>query len=100
MVQEPFVALYAMMAILLTKQLDATPFEIALLTIFKPVVSLFSFYWGSFLIKRKHHLKTNLLLASCLSFAPFALSPLVDHVWFFILAGAMYALFSGRVFLR
>lgn len=94
MVQEPFVALYAMMAILLTKQLHAAPFEIALLTMLKPVVSLFSFYWGSFLLTKQHRLKTNLLLASSLSFAPFILAPVMDHVWFFIVAGAMYALFS------
>lgn len=94
MVQEPFVALYAMMAIFLTKQLGASPFEIALLTMLKPIVSLFSFYWGSFLLTRKHHLKTNLLLASSLAVTPFLLSPFMSHVWFFIAAGAMYALFS------
>ena len=92
--QEPFVALYAMMAILLTKQLGASPFEIALLTMLKPVVSLFSFYWGSFLLTRNHHLKTNLLLASSFSVTPFLLAPFMNHVWFFIGAGAIYALFS------
>lgn len=83
-----------MLAIFLTKQLHASPFEIALLTMLKPLVSLLSFYWGSFLLTKRHNLKNNLLIASSLSFLPFIFSPFVDHVWFFIGAGACYALFS------
>jgi hypothetical protein len=94
MLQEPFVALYSMMAILLTKEIDASAFQIAILTMLKPTVAVLSFYWGSFFLKRRSALKTNLLVASCFSVFPFLFSPLVNHAWFFVLAGALYTLFS------
>ncbi len=94
MVQEPFVVIYSMIAILLTKQLDASPFQVAVLTMLKPTVSVLSFYWGSFLLRKRSHLKENLLAATSLSVIPFLFAPIVDHAWFFVIAGALYALFS------
>ena len=94
MVQEPFVAIYSMLAIILTKQLDATPFQVAVLTMLKPMVSVLSFYWGSFLLKKRSHLKENLLAATSFAVIPFVFAPIVDHAWFFVIAGAGYALFS------
>ena len=94
MVQEPFVALYSMLGILITKQLDATPFQVAVLTMLKPTVSVLSFYWGFFLQHRQTHLRANLLAATSLAVLPFIFSPFVAHAWFFVAAGAIYALFS------
>lgn len=94
MVQEPFVVIYSMLAILLTKQLDATPFQVAVLTMLKPTVSVLSFYWGSLLLKTRSRLKENLLVATSFSVLPFLFSPLIDHAWFFVIGGAGYALFS------
>ncbi len=93
-VQEPFVVIYSMIAILITKQLDASPFQVAILTMLKPVVSVLSFYWGSFLLKRRSLLKGNLLAATSFSVIPFLFAPIIDHAWFFVIAGALYALFS------
>ena len=94
MVQEPFIALYSMLGILLTKQLDASPFQVAVLTMLKPVVSVLSFYWGSLLQQKRTHLRANLLAATSFAVLPFLFAPLVDHAWFFVAAGAGYALFS------
>ena len=94
MVQEPFIALYSMLGILLTKQLDASPFQVAVLTMLKPVVSVLSFYWASFLQQKRTHLRANLLAATSLAVIPFLFAPLIDHAWFFVAAGAGYALFS------
>jgi MFS family permease len=94
MVQEPFVAVYSMLGILLTKQLDASPFQVAVLTMLKPVVSVLSFYWGSFLQQKRTHVRANLLAATSFAVVPFLFAPLVDHAWFFVAAGAGYALFS------
>lgn len=94
MVQEPFIAIYSMIAILLTKQMGATPFQVAVLTMLKPMVSVLSFYWGSLLLKKRAHLKENLLAATSFSVLPFLFAPIVDHAWFFVIAGAGYALFS------
>ena len=94
MVQEPFLALYSMLGILITKQLDASPFQVAVLTMLKPMVSVLSFYWGSFLQQKRTHLRANLLIATSFAVLPFAFAPLVDHAWFFVAAGAIYSLFS------
>ncbi len=94
MVQEPFIVIYSMMAVLLTKQLDATPFQVAVLTMLKPMVSIISFYWGSLLLRKRSLLKESLLVATSLSVLPFLFSPIVDHAWFFVIAGSGYALFS------
>jgi MFS family permease len=94
MVQEPFIALYPLMAVLLSKELGATPFQIAVLTMLKPAVSVLSFYWGSFLSRYRSLLKTNLLLATTLAVLPFLFAPFSTYVWFFVAAGACYSLFS------
>jgi MFS family permease len=93
-VREPFVVLYSMLAVLMAKQLDATPFQVAVLTMLKPLVSVISFYWGSFLLSQRSHLKAHLLAASTLAIFPFLLAPVVNHAWFYVAAGATYALFS------
>jgi hypothetical protein len=94
MLQEPFVALYSMMAILLTKEVGASAFQISILTMLKPTITVLSFYWGSLLLKRRFPIKTNLLIASGLGVLLFLFAPFVTHAWYFILAGALYAFFS------
>ncbi len=92
--QEPFVALYAMLAILLSKNLGATPFQIALLNMLKPTVSVLSFYWGSYLHSHTSLTKTSLITATAFAVLPFIFSPAIDSVWIFIFMGAWYSLFS------
>ena len=92
--QEPFLSLYALLAFVLTKELKATAFEIAILTMLRPTVSLFSFYWGSFLLRHRTLLRANLFVATFLSVFMFLFSPLVSNVWYFIVAGAFFWLFS------
>lgn len=94
MVQEPFVALYSLLGIFLTKQLQATPFELAVLTMLKPMVSVFSFYWGSYLLRRRSTLRSNALVATSFAVVPFLFAPFISQSWFFVAAGALYALFS------
>lgn len=94
MLQEPFVALYSMMAILLTKEIGASAFQISILTMLKPTVAVLSFYAGTSFLKRHCTIKTNLLIALACSTLPFLLSPFVDHAWYFVVAGALYTLFS------
>jgi hypothetical protein len=94
LLQEPFVALYSMLAILLTKEFGASAFQIAILTMLKPAIAVLSFYWGSLFSKKCFSIKTNLLVASCLSVFPFLFATCVRHAWYFVLAGACYTLFS------
>ena len=95
MLEAPFLALYPMLAIFLVKEYQASPFQISLLTMLKPAITVISFYWSSlFLKKSSSSVKLNLLLAITLSGIAFLFSPWIHSCWYFIAAGAIYALFS------
>lgn len=93
-VQEPFIVLYSMLALLITKNLGASPFQIAVLNMLKPTVSMFSFYWGSYLHAHTALTRPTLILFTALSTLPFLLSPMSSNVWFFIAISAWYSLCS------
>lgn len=90
---EPFVALFALISILLAKELHATPLQIAILTMLRPTVALLSFYWSA--ISHYHgNLKTSVMWATALSVTPFIFTPITTNVWYFIFAAGCYSLFA------
>lgn len=86
----PFWIIYNLMPYILYKDLHATPFQITTLVILKPLVSLFSVYWGEAIKQRRDLLLSNVIWARFLSLAPFFFFPFVDNVWFFIGASVLY----------
>jgi hypothetical protein len=94
LLNEPFIALYALMPFILRKDLEATLFQISFFTMLKPAVSLFSFYWSSWISCRKDRLRSNLIGAGILARLPFLFVPFIGNVWYLIFAGATYMLFS------
>jgi hypothetical protein len=93
LLSEPLFTLYVMLAFILRKDLDATAFQIALLTMLKPVVSVFSFYWSAGVARKK--LRWNVASAGFLARLPFLFFPFVDNVWFLI-GGAVVHMFFYR----
>ena len=91
---EPFVSIFALLTIILTKYMGASPFQIAAFTMLKPTVSVFSFYWGFHVSQKPKTLRSNLLFANFFSVLPFLLFPFFDSIWFLIVASACYMLFS------
>lgn len=94
LLNEPFLALYALMPFILRKDLDATMFQISLFAMLKPTVSVFSFYWSAWVACRKDRLRSNLIGAGILARIPFFFVFCTDDPWFLIFAGAIYMLFS------
>jgi MFS family permease len=92
LLSEPLFTVYGLIAFILYKDLGATPFQIALMTMLKPVVTILSFYWSAGL-GRFQRLKSNLLWAGFLMRAPFLLCPWVDSIWFVIGAAVNYMFF-------
>ncbi len=92
--QEPFVVLYSMLVLLITKNMGASPFQIALLNMLKPTVSVISFYWGSYLHTHPALTRPTLILLTLFSTLPFIVSPYITDVWIFIALGAWYSLCS------
>ena len=94
LLNEPFVVFYALLPFILRKDLQATTFEIALLTMLKPAVSVFSFYWSAKMGKHSGKLKTNLVITGLLAYLPFLFYPFFQNRWYLIFASAIYMLFS------
>jgi MFS family permease len=87
---EPLSTLYCFVPVILCKDLHASAFEIALLMTLKPVVTLLSFYWSA---RSGGRLKANTVGAGIWMRLPFLLLPLMNSVWFVILASVNYMLF-------
>ncbi|PIS01581.1 MAG: MFS transporter [Chlamydiae bacterium CG10_big_fil_rev_8_21_14_0_10_35_9] len=93
MLNEPLFTLYNLTAFILCKDLGATAFQIAILTMLRPTVSLLSLYWSANLHERSDKLKSNLLGAGFLSRLLFLFFPLYENAWFVIIAAAVYLMF-------
>lgn len=93
----PFWAIYSLLPIFLYKDLQASPWEIACLVSLKPMASLLSFYWSAWIQRRSDRLISNVIWGGILGHLPFFLSPWITNVWFFILASAIYMLFSRGI---
>ncbi len=94
LLNEPFLALYALLPFIFRKDVGASAFQIALLTTLRPVVSLISFYWSAKVAKRADRLRSNLVISGILARLPFLCVPFIHNVWFLIFASAIYMLFS------
>jgi len=91
---EPLTVVYALIPILLRREMGATGFQIALFTMLSPVLSVFSFYWGSWVVRRKNKLLPNLIGAWVLARTPFIFFPYIDTFWEVFACCAVYQLFS------
>lgn len=97
LVNAPFWALYNMLLFILYKDLHATPLQITLFITLKPVVSLLSVYWSTFIHKRPDRLRTNLITASLLGHLPFFFLPFFHRAWFVIAAGTIFFIFHRGI---
>ena len=90
---EPLFTLYAFIPFILYKHLGATAFQIALLTMLKPVVTTLSFYWSSNIQDSSRKLRLNVVWAGILMRLPFLLCPWFQSVEYMIFAAANYMFF-------
>ena len=84
LLNEPLFTLYGFIAFILYKDLGASAFQIALLTMLKPVITILSFYWSAGLKGGGKRLKANVLWAGFWMRAPFLVCPWVDSIWFVV----------------
>lgn len=82
----PFWGLFYLLPVILHKDLQATPFQVATLIAIKPVASLFSPYWSQRVHAMRERLIPNLILGNILKFTPFLFFPFVSNPWFYIFA--------------
>jgi hypothetical protein len=58
---EPFVALFTLIGFILKKELNASMFALSFFATLSPVISFFSFFWGSYVTKNERSLLPNLI---------------------------------------
>lgn len=91
---EPFCALLPLLPFILLKEMNASTLHITVLAMLKPIMSLLSFFYSSYLLKFNFSLKANLLLTGLLARTPFILALYSNEPWIYIFACSMYMLFS------
>lgn len=93
----PLWAMYSLLVFIFYKDLHASPLQITLLISSKPVVAIISFYWNSFVDRRRDWLKISILCASILGVIPCFFFPFINNNWYFIFAFALYMMASRAV---
>lgn len=89
LLSEPLFTLYGFLAFILYRDMGASLFQLSLLTMLKPVITILSFYWSA----GGRNLKRNVLWAGLWMRAPFLLCPWVDEAWYVIAAAVNYMFF-------
>ncbi|MBI5346090.1 MAG: MFS transporter [Chlamydiae bacterium] len=91
--KEPLFSLYGLIAFIMRKDLAATTLELSILTMLRPMVSILSYYWSSFVANRSDRLKPNFLWAGFLSYLPFLFLFWINSSWYVIFAVTIYIMF-------
>lgn len=97
LLKTPFWTLYGLLVFILYKDLHATSLQVATFLALKPVVSIVSIYWSSFVKERRDRLKSNIIVGAILGYFPFFFFPFVDSPWFFVASGALYMMLTRGI---
>lgn len=94
LLNEPLLTLYSFLAVILYRDLSATPFHIAVLTQLKPLLACFSLYWSFKVVAKPESLRSNIILTGVLGRLPFFLFPFFDSPMPLVLAGSLFMMLS------
>lgn len=86
----PFFAILKLLPVILYKELQITPLQIAVYVALQPISGILASYWSSVVHKRQDLLAANIVWANLLRFMPFLFFPWIDSPWLMILASAIY----------
>ena len=94
LLKEPFVCIYSLFAFILLKDFGALPFQIVLLKMLKPSVSLVSFYVNGFVARNTITLRSFILFCGFFSRICFIPALLSDNIYHYIFGSTIYMVFS------
>lgn len=92
-VSEPLSAIYTLLPFIFIKDLQASSLQLAIFISLRPLLSFFSFYWGSFWNKNTANLLKNVKVAALLAHLPFLIFSFTSNVWLLLIASAFFQLF-------
>ncbi|HSW86710.1 MAG TPA: MFS transporter [Rhabdochlamydiaceae bacterium] len=90
---EPLSALYTLLPFILVKDLHATALQISLFVSLRPLLSVFSFYWGPSSKETSNKLIYNVMGACVLTYLPFLFFAMSGNVWLILFSAGFYQLF-------
>ncbi len=80
----PFWGLFNLLPFILYKDLNASPFQLALIITLKPLVSILSSYWSNRVHQEPGRLVSSITTARWIAYLPFLLFPFVHSAWYLI----------------
>ncbi len=86
----PFFGIFALLPMILCKELNASSFQNSTIIALKPLTALLASYWSCSFLRGKHRL--SLIWAHFLKFLPFVFIPFFSNPWIFILAFGIHML--------
>ncbi len=92
--KEPFACLYLLLPFFLLKDLQATAFQIVILTTLRPLVSIFSFYISEFITMKGMSLKSAVLWTGLLARIAFIPALWTGNSWLYIFGSTLYMIFT------
>jgi hypothetical protein len=84
----PFWGLFNLIPFIIYKDLNASPFELALLVTIKPIVSILSSYFSTQI--KQHNLGISMILARIVAYCPFFFIPFFHPVWYIIASVGLF----------
>ncbi len=80
----PFWGIFNLLPFILYKDLNATPFQLAMVITLKPLVSIFSSYWSRQVHGLPGRLTSSIMAARWIAFIPFLAFPFIHNAWYAI----------------
>lgn len=92
LLNEPLWTLFYLFAFILHKDLHASPFQLGVFTMLRPVIGILSMYWSSVLASKPHKVLSNVIWSGILSRVAFFFFPFMDNPWLFLVSVILYAM--------
>ena len=86
----PFFGVFALLPMILCKELQASSLQISTMTAIKPLTALFASYWSSLHFRKSHY--SSLKWGYLLKFLPFVFLPFLSNTWAFVFAFGIHML--------
>lgn len=86
----PLEVMFTLLAFIITKELGATPFQVAILVSAKPLVSWFAYYANFYLLYHPSKMRSYLLAIHLLGCLPIFFFVYVTNPWFFVFSFALF----------
>lgn len=86
----PLESLFTLLVFILSKNLDASPMQLVIITCIKPISAFFSFYVSSVMFDQQQRMRQYLIFINILGCALCFFYPFIENVWFYVVSYALY----------